>query len=440
MDVEPIAFFPAENRPLRFVVVGIPRMDAGRGSYLCGLVLGVAVGVAGTHVALSGRAQSVRRLPELKVESGIASSEAPGIEALAPELQTAFAPQPSTVHAIATSPVDVEPAEGTAAEPPRPLPNIADAEPLPAALPREDSELRAFIRDELQTLAASEHDIWYETLRGLSREDATEILRIWKLTRGAGLGPSWPALQHTASLPVEKVSTEPASERPSAPAAKTQAIQATVNEELRRLCQLNLANAATPGFKRRELMIFEQSGTRASEESQAMAQGVWINVAQGKVTATKRLLDCAIQGAGFFQVQREGGTFLTRCGRFVLDDQRRLALPRSHGPPCPLEPAIVVPSDCERLQIQPTGQVVAVTKDDASKNLGTIKLFGVLDPAALKAVGDNLFEASSASGPAAVLSPSERGQVIQGSIEESNVDPAAERRKLDALAVQNTAI
>jgi flagellar basal-body rod protein FlgG len=187
-------------------------------------------------------------------------------------------------------------------------------------------------------------------------------------------------------------------------------------------------------------MIFEQSGTRSYDDAQAAPQGVWINVSQGKVTVTKRLLDCAIQGAGFFQVQRESGTFLTRCGRFVLDDQRRLAVPRSHGAPCPLEPAIVVPKDCERLQIQSTGQVVAVTKDEVSQTLGTIKLFGVLDPAALKPVGDNLFEATSSSGPATVLSATERGQVVQGSIEESNVDPAAERRKLDALAAQNAAI
>ena len=419
-------------------------MDAGRGSYICGLALGVAVGVAGTHVALSGRALPSARLPELsidtRVESSITTGASPAVETLVPELQTAFAPPPSTVHAIATSPVEVEPVEAIAAEPPRPLPSIADAEPLPAALPREDAELRAFIRDELQTLAASEHDVWYEALHGLSREDATEILRIWKLTRGTGMGPTWPALQNVATLPVEKVAAAPVSERRETPPERTQTARPAINDELRRLCQLNLANAATPGFKRRELMIFEQGGAQTTEGSPATPQGVWINVAQGKVTPTKRLLDCAIQGTGFFKVQREGSSFLTRCGRFVLDDQRRLALPRSHGAPCALEPAIVVPSDCERLQIQSTGQVVAVTKDDATKNLGTIKLFGVLDPAALKSVGDNLFEATPGSGPATSFSSSERGQVVQGSVEESNVDPAAERRKLDALAAQNSAI
>jgi len=419
-------------------------MDAGRGSYLCGLVLGIAVGVAGTHVALSGRTKPRVRLPELSISSHIDTPAAPlepsPLDGLA-ELRTALAPQPSTVHAIATAPAETglsepTPAEPASVAPPRPLLNVEGAAPLPAEMPREDDELRAFIRDELQTLAASEHDIWYETLRGMAREDATEILRIWKLTRGAGGAPMWPELkQQLASLPVEQPVSAPPSAAPVATTHPPQP-QHTAASEIRRLYHLNLANAATPGFKLREVMIFEQpvGGHVDVPSSPSSAPGIWINTSQGKLTNTNRLLDCAVQGPGFFQVEREGQTFLTRCGRFILDDEGRLAVPRHGGAPCPLEPAITVPQDGERLQIQNTGEVTVVI-NDATQRLGSIHLFEVGDPAALEPVGDNLFGVTAASGAATPLPPEKRGLIVQGSIEESNVDPAAERRKVDALAI-----
>jgi flagellar basal body rod protein FlgG len=403
-------------------------------------MLGIAVGVAGTHVALSGRANPNVRLPQLSIGSRFDApaphAEMPALDTL-PELQTAFAPPPSTVHAIATAPAEIAPTEAIASEPPRPLLNIDGAEPLSAEQPREDAELRAFIRDELQTLAASEHDVWYETLRDLSREDATEILRIWKLTRGVASGPISPELKQFCAMPIEKLVTHPPVAE-TAPAPR-QSRTATLADS-HRLWQLNLANAATPGFKRRELMIFEQTGTAAIEGSSRPLTEIWINVAQGPLTNTQRLLDCAINGQGFFQVRRDKDALLTRCGRFVLDDENRIALPRSHGAPCPLEPAIKVPNDCERLQIQLTGEVTAVVKGAPAQSLGTISLFNVLDPAALEPVGDNLFGVTTTSGPATRMTEGERGKILQGVIEESNVDPAAERRTLEALSILNNSL
>jgi flagellar basal body rod protein FlgG len=408
-------------------------MDAGRGSYICGLVLGIAVGVAGTHVALSGGSYSPVRLPDLSIGSRIESLAAPiEVPADLPELKTDFAPPPSTVHAIATSPAEIATTEATSVEPPRPLPNVEHAEPVPAEQPREDVELRAFIRDELQTLAASEHDVWYETLRGLSREDATEILRIWKLTRGVGSGPISPELKKFASLSVEKLISQPPAATLKPDPAELEA-NGTGHDDVRRLCRLNLANASTPGFKSRELMIFEQTDATAPEALPPAASDIWINVSQGKLTKTQRVLDCAIDGPGFFQVKRGEQTLLTRCGRFVLDDEGRIALPRSHGAPCPLEPAIMVPKNCERLQIRFTGEVTVVF-NGSTQSLGTIPLFSVFDSAALEPAGDNLFNTTAASGSATPIAPAECMHIMQGSIEESNVDAAAEQRKLDALA------
>jgi flagellar basal body rod protein FlgG len=406
-------------------------MDAGRGSYLCGLVLGAAIGVAGTHLVLGGRA-STGRLPDLKIEAGLTAVNLSDAEALPSESRTSLAPQPSTVHAIATSPAEVEPTEATSVEPPRPLPTVENAEPLPAEQPREDAELRAFIRDELQTLAASEHDVWYETLRGLSREDATEILRIWKLTRRVESGPISPELKQFAALPIEKPVPTPSPAAPKPHPHESAEIR-THQDEVRRLCQLNLANVSTPGYRSRELMKFEQTGAAGSDGPTTARSNLLIDVSQGKIRHTQRVLDCAIKGSGFFQVKRGNETLLTRCGRFVLDDEGRIALPRSHGPPCPLEPAIAVPKDCEQLQIQLTGEITAVVKG-ATQHVGAIPMFCVFNSSALEPAGDNLFRITEDSGPARATAPAEPEAIIQGSVEESNVDAAMERCKLDELS------
>jgi flagellar basal body rod protein FlgG len=206
--------------------------------------------------------------------------------------------------------------------------------------------------------------------------------------------------------------------------------------ELRRLCHLNLANAATPGFKRRELMIFEHPDRHLPLASRSEPPTTWINASQGRLTPTQRPLDCAIDGNGFFQVRRGEDHLLTRCGRFILDDAGRLSLPRSHDEPCPIEPFITLPAHFERLQVQCTGEI-HTTVDGKVQLIGTISLVHVRDPSALEPAGDNLLRATAASGPVLPLPVDDRGSIIQHSIEESNVDPLEERRKLETLAVQS---
>ncbi|HVJ69243.1 MAG TPA: hypothetical protein VM510_14750 [Caulifigura sp.] len=409
-------------------------MDAGRGSYICGLVLGMAVGVAGAHLALSGRPSCPTPLPTLSIglqETAAGLTELPTLERITPELKTAFAPEPTTVHAIATAPIEA--GTGTeAAEPPRQLPMMTDAEPLQTEQPREDVELRAFIRDELKTLAASEHQIWYETLHGLSREDATEILKIWKLSRGFEESIRIPGLPQLTSL------TTPEAEAPvktpvvTAPEA-TPTTSAAQHDAIQQACLHNLANAATPGFKSWEVMMFERSADGVGKNRKA--PDVWINQTAGKLKDTGRPFDLAVQ-FGFFKVRRGNDCYLTRCGRFVRTQSAHLALPQPNGDACRLEPEIVVPENCELLQIGEGGIVtVRVAGAEATQEVGRICLFEVFDPSALRPEHDNLFAVTSQSGPVRALAANRTG-VYQGCIEESNVDPAAERLKLEALSVR----
>ncbi|HVJ87270.1 MAG TPA: flagellar hook basal-body protein [Caulifigura sp.] len=415
-------------------------MDAGRGSYLCGLVLGVAVGVAGTHVALSGRTgQAPIRLPELSIPAPVPHEtrlDLPPLEGLTPELKTAFAPAPVTVHAIATSPAEGSDDEHALPEPPRQLPEMTDVEPLQAEKPTEDAGLRAFIRDELQTLAAHEHDVWYETLHGLSREDATEILRIWKFTRGLSEPVDIPGFPKLAALTAKEAAPAAAPvATPAPPSAVSPGVQTLSQAEaLRRVCRLNLTNAATPGFKRREVMLFDHA-EQAGGSSEPL---VWINHSAGKQTNTGRPFDCSINGPGFFKVQRGTETYLTRCGRFIRTPSGHLALPQPKGDPCLLQPEVIVPEGCESLRIETDGAVHVKTAGAAEERLaGTIRLYNVFDPSALKPEPDNLFAMTPASG-AERLVTGEESTIWQGSIEESNVDPAAERLKLETVSATAT--
>ena len=410
-------------------------MDAGRGSYLCGLVLGVAVGVAGAHVALGGRPSRPVALPTLNIgtpsELSPGHAPLPALEGFTPELKTAFAPEPTTVHAIATAPLD---AEGRLEGPdaPRQLPAMTDAEPLQSERPHEDVELRAFIRDELKSLAASEHQIWYETLQGLSREDATEILKIWKLSRGFDEAiriPGLPQLTALTSPELETPLKKPVVIAPETPAA----ISGTPQDLVERACLHNLANAATPGFKRWEVMMFERSADAMGPRGNVPA--IWINSTAGELTETGRPFDCAVQ-VGFFKVRRGDDCYLTRCGRFVRLESGHLALPQANGEACRLEPEIVVPENCDQLQIAADGLVtVKVAGTEATKDAGRICLFEVFDASALRPERDNLLAVTKESGPERAIARSRIG-IYQGYIEQSNVDVAAERLKLEAISVR----
>src|SRR6266567_6522773 len=102
----------------------------------------------------------------------------------------------------------------------------------------------------------------------------------------------------------------------------------------------NLANVNTPGFKRSKIEfqdLLYQKPTRASGSDSGggnlVPTGVEVGngsrvaatskvFTQGQLTATGENLDLAVQGDGFFEVQRPDGTVgYTRDGNFNLNAQ-----------------------------------------------------------------------------------------------------------------------
>ncbi len=88
----------------------------------------------------------------------------------------------------------------------------------------------------------------------------------------------------------------------------------------------NLANVNTPGFKK--VLYREMSQKLPQNEGKTgdlfvfpRYQDSFVLLKQGTLHRTSQDLDFAIDGDGFFQIQTDKGTMLTRNGRFKYDSQ-----------------------------------------------------------------------------------------------------------------------
>lgn len=201
----------------------------------------------------------------------------------------------------------------------------------------------------------------------------------------------------------------------------------------------NLANASTIGFKRdraafEDLLyqIQRQPGAQSTRDNQlpsGIQLGVGVRVdatqkqfTQGDLQVTDQTLDMAVDGRGFFQVLLPTGEIsYTRDGQFQINSDGDLV--NSAG--LLLEPAINVPEGVNVITIGTDGTVNGFTPGDPNpQTLGDIQLVDFINPSGLEAVGGNLFVESAASGNPIAGTPGENGmgQVLQGILENSNVD------------------
>ena len=103
---------------------------------------------------------------------------------------------------------------------------------------------------------------------------------------------------------------------------------AVANERILDQVTHNLANASTPGFKERMIQLeafpFSVPGSDwTGSDSLAFVQSKppVMDMEQGVLEPTGRALDLAIEGKGYFQVQKDGGAQPVRDGRLRLDGE-----------------------------------------------------------------------------------------------------------------------
>ena len=185
----------------------------------------------------------------------------------------------------------------------------------------------------------------------------------------------------------------------------------------------NLANAATPGF-RRELVAAEGRylhGDAATSRAQAGAPSVTTPAEAGRITVTGRPLDIAMGGDAWLAVQgpivggqpteaytRRGDLSISVGGVLQTGDGK--AVLNANGTP------VTVPAGAS-LQIAPDGGLSARI-GDAVTPLGTIKLVA---GAGLKALDKGVDGQFTTKSPL----PIDRGAtMISGALENSNVQTA----------------
>jgi len=205
----------------------------------------------------------------------------------------------------------------------------------------------------------------------------------------------------------------------------------------------NIANVNTVGYKESranfEDLIYQniKDPGVVSADGNRVPSGIQIGLGvrvsdvsksfhQGPLKNTERNLDVAIEGDGFFKIELPGGgEAYTRAGNFQIDDEGYLVTSEGYR----LQPNIQInsPETLVSISISPNGKVNAVRNEGGNQTveeLGDVKLYRFINPSGLKALGQNLFAQTDASGEAVEGDPNTDGfgKLLQGFLESSNVN------------------
>lgn len=194
----------------------------------------------------------------------------------------------------------------------------------------------------------------------------------------------------------------------------------------------NLANVDTVGFKR-EMAVLESRHSQAIELGDDYAGSRSVNdvgggvhfaeavtdFSRGSLKKTDQPTDLAIDGEGFFVVDRNGESFLTRAGNFHFSTEGQLLSQQGHP---------VVSNGGQPIRIDPA-LPWRWLENGAIEQAGTVAQIGLVRPGSLGDLaksGENLFHSL---GP---VSPVENDQrrVLSGFLEHSSVKPATEMMEL----------
>lgn len=180
----------------------------------------------------------------------------------------------------------------------------------------------------------------------------------------------------------------------------------------------NMANVSTTGFRREGVIFSEYVSALGGEEpslSMAYANGRNINMSEGPLSSTGGTLDFAIEGDGFFMVETPQGNQLTRAGSFLRSPEGELVTPDGYRVLDTGGSPIFLPADQGPIAMAEDGTLSA-----KGTPLAQIGLYLPDDPNSLSLQAGTRFTTSGETVPA------ENAKVLQGFVEQSNVDPVAE--------------
>jgi len=184
----------------------------------------------------------------------------------------------------------------------------------------------------------------------------------------------------------------------------------------------NLANTNTPGFRASRTIFTDFLARQPGGQALAYTQdrATYRDASAGERTHTGNKLDIALGNTtGWLTVQTAAGPRLTRAGHFELNGDGTVV--DEAGNP-------LLDSNGGKLQTAPTDINLTITADGTLSGAnGPIGRIGVVAPqnaAQMQAEGAHLFAATTPTAP--VADP----HVIQGSLEQSNVQPIQELARM----------
>ena len=206
----------------------------------------------------------------------------------------------------------------------------------------------------------------------------------------------------------------------------------------------NIANMRTTGFKRQRAefqdLLYQQyarAGASTSDSGTTAPVGIEVGsgvktaatprvMSQGTVNPTEKDLDLAVSGEGYFAIQLpDGRTGYTRDGSFDRSPNGLLVNVDGYQ----VQPGITIPDNANSISISADGIVQAyVGTSTTPTQLGQLQLYRFVNPSGLESVGDNNFVETAASGAAQAGTPNSdgMGHLMQGYLEQANVNPVTE--------------
>lgn len=190
----------------------------------------------------------------------------------------------------------------------------------------------------------------------------------------------------------------------------------------------NLANASTLGFKRQLLNVWQLAPGASPAPGQA-GPSYYVDVvgrdfSQGPLHNTENEADLALEGPGFFKVQTSRGLRYTRNGAFRLTPDRQLVTAEGH-PVLGKNGPLTLDSRDQQFGVDAQGGIHL--DGNLADQLAVVEFD---NPQDLRPEGQNYLAAGPDAGEE---KEAKSTRVLQGMVEEANIEATAETINLIAI-------
>lgn len=182
----------------------------------------------------------------------------------------------------------------------------------------------------------------------------------------------------------------------------------------------NIANANTTGYNAERITFtsyLQKDINKSQPNPMAFAHDIasYRDTRQGPLKSTGNALDMAISGKAYFAVETPMGTRYTRAGNFQLDATGILTTAEGYPVLDANNQRITFPEDTVTIEVGEAGNIKV--NDEEFANLGVFEFDN-----------DLLLERTSSSLYKSEITPlpSESARVMQGALENSNIEPVKE--------------